>query len=210
MSSNKADDRGAEGPDEKKVRKRLHQESIGWGSTSFSWEGSDLQSTNQLEVRPHRCVHVQKQTSFPTFCPCSSYRGGASGQPEDQVYLKLKGGRGGAAGGAGGRVEGIRSRERQYLQARGPEPGAGRTVRRSLSPRRGCPPAPSDEPAGDTGKLGDVWRCLQPQQEILLLENVARRWDDEVVQKGRTAQPEEFVDASPSWPQELNRTSTCH
>lgn len=55
-------------------------------------------------------------------------------------------------GGAGGGWGGIRSRERQYLQARGPELGAGRTERRSLSPRRGCPPAPSGEPDGETAE----------------------------------------------------------
>lgn len=46
---------------------------------------------------------------------------------------------------------GIRSRGHQYLQARGPELGAGRTERRSLSPRRGCPPEPSGAPDGEIG-----------------------------------------------------------
>lgn len=76
---------------------------------------------------------------------------------------------------------GIRSRERQYLQARGPELGAGRTERRSLSPRRGCPPAPSGEPDRETaGKSHQSptatlrWRWSHCCAGNLLLENAAR------------------------------------
>lgn len=123
---------------------------------------------------PHHGVH----DSILVPLTCSQERGGASGQPEDQVHLKTEGRERGSGGWSGGWVGGIRSRERQYLQARGPELGAGRTERRSLSPRRGCPPAPSGEPDGETAGQSHQsptatlrWRW----SHLLCRESIARK-----------------------------------
>lgn len=110
----RADDRRAEGSDKKEVKKKtvgvsvLQTEKVVYFNPPTSWKF------------PHHGVHGSVLVQLT----CSQERGGASGQPEDQVYLKTEGrGRGGAAGGAGGGwgVSGVESvntcrREDQSLE----------------------------------------------------------------------------------------------
>lgn len=92
----RADDRRAEGSDKKEVKKKPRQESDG-GSERPPTEKVVYFNPPTSWKFPHHGLH----DSVLVQLTCSQERGGASGQPEDQVYLKTEGQERGSGGWSG-------------------------------------------------------------------------------------------------------------
>lgn len=92
----RADDRRAEGSDKKEAKKKtvgvsvLQTEKVVYFNPPTSWKF------------PHHGVHHSVLVQLT----CSQERGGASGQPEDEVHLKTEGRERGSGGWSGGWVGG--------------------------------------------------------------------------------------------------------